>query len=145
MAKDWTYSPKLSSNLDKVRFLIGDVKEVGSQVKDVTINAALALKEDNVYRAAAYICEGLAARFTRVRDRQRGGGSSGRVGVSRIYAKMAIGLKRKAMTGDSFVMPSMTEATKKANRDDTSLTHPTARRGLHDNPTAAEPADSDSL
>ena len=143
MAKDWTYSPTLSSDLDKVRFLVGDIKEQGSQVNDVTINAALTLKEDNVYRAAAYICEGLAARFTRIRDRQRGGGSSGRVSVSRIYAKMAISLKRKAMTGDSFVMPSMTEAAKAANRDDTSLTHPTARRGLHDNPMAAEPPEFD--
>ena len=134
MAKDWTYSAALTSNLDRVRFLVGDIKEAGGQVNDSTINMALTLKSDNLYRAAAFICDGLAARFIRIREKKTSAGGAGRGGVSRMYQKMAARYRMKATTGASFIMPSKSETTKSTNREDTDIPQAGARRGIHDNP-----------
>ena len=142
MAKDWTYSAALASDLDRVRFLVGDVKEQGGQVNDSTIKQALTLKGDNIYRAAAFICDGLSARFIRIREKKTNAGSTGRDNVSRMYRKLAIRYRLKATTSASFIMPSMSETTKQVNREDTDVPQAAARRGIHDNPQITSDPDS---
>lgn len=68
----WTYSGDPgSSDLDKVRFLIGDTDPEDRMLGDEEILYVLA-DRGSVYSAASIACLGLAARFSREVDKQVG-------------------------------------------------------------------------
>lgn len=58
----YTYSSALSTNLDKVRFLIGDTTETDDSLSDAEITGILTMYP-SVHRAAAAICDRKAADF----------------------------------------------------------------------------------
>ena len=69
----WSYSgdPSASAN-DAVRFLCGDTSSGNAFVSDPEIGYALAQENSNQYRAAALVCEGLAAKFASEPDSKIG-------------------------------------------------------------------------
>lgn len=58
-----TYDDALSRPLDEVRTLIGDTDPTAALVSDAHVAAALARQGGDVGRAAAYVAQGLIARY----------------------------------------------------------------------------------
>ena len=62
----WSYSGDPdASNLDHVRFLIGDTDTNDQLFSNEEINAALTERNNNVYLAAADLCRNAASKFAR--------------------------------------------------------------------------------
>lgn len=59
----WTYTADFAIPRDKVRLLLGDVTSADAHCSDDEVAFALAEESGNVYRAAAYLADRLAARF----------------------------------------------------------------------------------
>lgn len=62
---NWSYEDGLPTDKDMVRFLVGDINSSDKLVSDDAIEMLLASLED-VYQAAAMICDSLVSRFARV-------------------------------------------------------------------------------
>lgn len=54
--------------LNATRFLIGDTNESDQQVQDEEVAFALAQANDNTYRAGAFLCRNIAAKYSRSVD-----------------------------------------------------------------------------
>ena len=54
-----------AERLNTVRFLVGDTNTLDQQVQDEEIEFALSEKNDNVYRAAAFVCRTIASQYAR--------------------------------------------------------------------------------
>lgn len=95
----WTYdSTDLSTDLAKVRLLIGDTDTSHQQLSDEEINVVLAL-EENIYIAAASCARVLAAKYTRMADKWVGDLKVLYSQRSRQYERLAESLaKRKGRT-----------------------------------------------
>jgi len=133
----FSFNENLPTNKDKVRFYIGDIESNQKQVDDETIEAILDLVGDNVYSAAATICEHLSAKFAKIKHRRGGVTAINFASTASDYAKLARKFRMKATLesgGTGFIMPSISEAAKKANRDDTDLTQASFSRNIHDHP-----------
>jgi hypothetical protein len=61
----WSYDPALTSDADKVRFLIGDTDTTNQLVSDEAVATMLSLYTDT-FPAAAALCDGLATKFARL-------------------------------------------------------------------------------
>lgn len=61
-----TYNPALTSNLDKVRFELGDTTVAAAILQDETINAVLTGK--TVLQASAVLARGIAAQYAQKVD-----------------------------------------------------------------------------
>jgi len=59
------YDPSLVLDRDKVRFLVGDKDDDHQMLSDSEIAFALSENNDDIYMAAADLCEALAAEFSR--------------------------------------------------------------------------------
>lgn len=94
----WTYSgdPSLS-NKDAVRFLIGDTQSDSPLSTDEEIEWSLSINNDNIYRSAADIAEGIAAYFATQAETTVIGPIREENGRrAELYSKKAVELKRKA-------------------------------------------------
>lgn len=59
------YDPSLSTERDKVRFLVGDTDNDNLMLSDDEVTFALTEAAANIYSAAASLCKSIAARFAR--------------------------------------------------------------------------------
>lgn len=59
------YDPTVSTERDKVRFLIGDTDNDNLMLSDDEVGFALTEKSDDIYLASATLCKSIAARFAR--------------------------------------------------------------------------------
>lgn len=94
----WTYSgdPSLS-NKDAVRFLIGDTQSDSPLSTDEEIEWSLSINNNNIYRSAADIAEGIAAYFATQAETTVIGPIREENGRrAELYSKKALELKRKA-------------------------------------------------
>lgn len=121
-----------TSSTDAVRFEIGDTNEKTQLVQDEEINYALS-KEGTVLKAAARVCEGLAARFAREESVRMSTFTSMRSQLSTHYHERAQTLRARGIRRGSFVNPSMTRSGKRANCSDTDLIISQSFRDIHSN------------
>jgi hypothetical protein len=69
----WSYSGNpAASDLDAVRFLIGDVDETDAQLEDEELNFLRSECSDDTQRAAVLACDSLAALYARKTDKAVG-------------------------------------------------------------------------
>lgn len=69
----WTYTgDPANSNLDAVRFLVGDTQSADEQLQDEEINFLLAQNSDNIYSAAIHGAEAIAAKYAREMNKRVG-------------------------------------------------------------------------
>jgi len=81
---------------DKVRFLVGDTHESEPLVQDEEILAALEMANGNVLKAAALVCDSLAAHFSRQVDKTTGAARSALSQRAKAYAERAKELRQQA-------------------------------------------------
>jgi hypothetical protein len=129
----WSYSPSLSVDKDKVRFLIGDVDSTNQVVQDEEILWALTV-EKNVWMAAAAIADALAAKF------QNANVESLRAGELEIVYKRINDLQSLSKSlrtrGMLHMLPSaggVFGSDRTNYEENTSLIQPYFRVGMHDN------------
>lgn len=91
----FTYDGTLDTDLEKVRLEIGDTDSAAALFTDEEIQVKLS-SEGSVLRAAAALCEILAARFARHYDFETDGQSFKRSQMSEMYAKRAAVLRARA-------------------------------------------------
>jgi len=84
----WSYSNTLTTDLDKVRRLIGDVVSAAPLLSNEEITAALA-QESTVPMTAALCCEWIAAGYARDVDVQIGTGSSNAEGQKKLSQRVS--------------------------------------------------------
>jgi len=60
----WTYDATLSTDKDKVRYLVGDTNTDDQMIQDEEI-LGMILDNPNIYRAAAAVCRAVGARLSR--------------------------------------------------------------------------------
>lgn len=127
----WTFNLALSTSLDKVRALIGDVDAARPLVQDETILAVLE-GTPNVY-AAASIVAGVLATLGAVVVRERFGDVQTDYAAPD-YATLATTLRDQAETSASFVAPyagGLSISEKQTAEQDTDLVRPSFTRELH--------------
>ncbi len=75
----WSYDERNLNTTDALgrlnatRFLIGDTNESDQQVQDEEVAFALSQANDNTYRAGAFLCRNIAAKYSRNVDLQISG------------------------------------------------------------------------
>lgn len=93
----WTYGEDPAGDpIDAVRFLAGDTQPTDQLVQDEEVEFALATNGDNVYFAAADVCEGLASRFARSVSLSVEGLSAQFSDRSRRFSERAVELRKMA-------------------------------------------------
>ena len=127
----------LTREIDAVRVEIGDTLEREHLVEDEEIEYALS-KEGSVLRAAARICEQLAARFAPKDSIRVSTVAASKLTVTSKYLTLAGILRRKAVSAGSFIMPSLSQADKDANALDGDIPQPSFYRGIHKNTSGDE-------
>ena len=90
------YDPTLSTDVDKVRLLIGDTGAT-QLFPDTTISAMLTLAGGSVYLTAAALCDALAAQYAGKVDIVVDGLSVSQSQKSEAYAARAAQLRRDAL------------------------------------------------
>lgn len=130
------------SNIQYVRWLIGDTDTDDELLQDAQINFFLTQNSDNIYYAGAAAAEAIAAKFARETDKA--------AGVLRVnagqkhthYLSLASQLRKQAMMGS--VAPfagGISKMDKENYRDDTDRVRPKFTRDLHRHP--GTPGDDD--
>lgn len=126
--KRWTYSGKpAGSDLDKVRFLVGDIDPDDKQLDDCEIEWLL---EENGNPLSAAICAalGLAALYTRLYD-NRAYGSQG--SIAQRYIDLAKELNRKrARRGVAAYAGGISTVDKASRAADSSTVRPEFTRDM---------------
>ncbi len=135
----WEFDTSLSTDKDWVRFLIGDTNTNAQLVQDETIQAILTA-EENVYMAAAEICEYLARGLS-------GGGAvkDRKVGETKISYRSTEDLLMLSMRlrkrGSAYMKPSaapLFTADKDSYDVNTALDKPELAKGMMDNIRAGQ-------
>lgn len=127
----WTYAGTLTTDLDKVRLLIGDTDTTQQQLTDEELNFFIS-EEETLHTAAAAACRALASKYARKVHRE--------VGDLKLYAEQMYQhyldlAKELSVRGSSYAVPSaggVYTADKEAYESDTSLVQPEIKRGIHD-------------
>lgn len=91
----FTYDGTPSTDLEKIRLEIGDTDSTAALFSDEEIQVKLD-SEGSVLRAAAALCEILAARFSRYYDFETDGQSFKRSQMAEMYARRAASLRARA-------------------------------------------------
>ena len=139
----FTYSgDPLNSDLDAIRFEIGDTLDKQHLVEDAEILYALD-KEGTVLKAAARICEGLAARFASREDFRGATIQTSKATVSSKFMQMAKRLRARGIRAGSFLMPALSQTTKDTHTSDVDIPQPAFKKGIHDNPDIEDADSSD--
>ena len=135
----WNYSGDPStSDLDYVRFRVGDTIPTDPLVDDREIQAMIA-QEVNLLMAAASIAEHLAARFARKVAITVGPVSKGMDKLAESYRQLAKDLKKEAYSSGALPsFPATKVADKEALQQDDTLTKPNFEIGMFDNPRSVQ-------
>lgn len=97
----WSYDPNLSTDRDRVRFLIGDTDTNDQLLSDEELDYLLT--QYSVYEAAAVACEAIAAKYARKADKEVGDLSIKWSQVSDQYTKKAQELRKQAKVSNPAV------------------------------------------
>jgi hypothetical protein len=123
-----------SSNIDKVRFLLGDTDESAEQLTDTEIEFLLT-EQTNAYDAAALGASTLAAKYAKLADRSVGDLSISYSQLSKNFNALAKTLTSQGATSVSGFRPyagGISIADKDSQNADTDRTPPNFRIGMHD-------------
>jgi hypothetical protein len=122
-----------SERLNSVRFLVGDTDTNDQLVQDEEIQFSLTQTGDNVYYAASFIAETLAAKYSRRVDTKLDGALSAEYSqLASQYRLLAVGLKQQGQRysgtalGVSYGGVRITDIN--SIRDDTDRVTPSFRR-----------------
>jgi hypothetical protein len=131
----WTYNPALTTNKDKVRFLVRDVDSTSPLLQDEEILGILEM-EGAARRAAATCAESLAAHFGQLETTL-----TDDLGVTvtysdraTFYTKLAATLRSRANIAVAPTAGGITISSKQVQADNTDRVRPAFRRELHDAP-----------
>lgn len=131
----WTYSGNpSSSNLDAVRFKIGDTSINDPLLQDEEINYLLSESGGSVIHAAILACEAVAAKFSRQADTSN---LELRVTASQraqAYLRLAEQLKLEASKLAGIVVGGRSKTEQVAAAQNPDAIQPAFKRGLHDFP-----------
>lgn len=140
----WTYDTALSTNKDKVRFMLGDTESGDALLSDEEISAQLT--SEGTVRAAAIACaRALAARFARKAQQITDDiGASVRYGDrAQAYRDLADELRRSgALLAVAPFAGGISVAAKQAQVDDADRVAPAFTRDLHEVASDANPLDN---
>jgi hypothetical protein len=132
----WSYSGNpATSNLDRVRFLIGDTDTNDQQLSDEEINALLVENHNNPYLAAVNCCRALEAQYARKVTKSMGDISIQYDQLTKHYSDLARSLTMKATL--AAIPPysgGISVSDKRIDAQNTDLVQPRFRRGMHDEP-----------
>ena len=134
MGFNYTNNPA-SNTTDAVRFEIGDTVDKTHQVEDEQIDYALNLEDNNVLRAAARICDALAAKFASQETVRTGSVTTDKSSITQRYIKLANRLRMR-IGPTEFITNLSDVSVHKAHEADTSIVQPAFKRGMDKNPRA---------
>jgi hypothetical protein len=133
----WSYSDPGASPKDAVRFLVGDTDSDDELISDEEIEHALTLWE-NPYRAAAYVCEALAAKFAREVSHAGEGLSFSGSDLHKHYLaladRMLVLAKRAGAKGAKPYVGGISWNERELDDADSDLIKTAFRSHMHDNP-----------
>ena len=139
LAGHWHYSGDPStSNRDNVRFRVGDTDITDGLVSDEEIDFALT-ESSSVYAAAAFVCDHIAARFSREADKSVSASVgqsvthhlSQRAAAFRALAK-ALRQEGSAATVGAPYCGGISIADKADNEEDSDIVQPFFKRGQYE-------------
>jgi len=130
-----------ASPRDAVRFLVGDTNPLRPLLDDREVDYAIS-ENPNQSLAAALLAEHLFGRFAAQADITVGPVSKSFSKVAELFKQKADQLKDDAYRGAIPSFPAIYVADKSALEQDSSLTKPSFRVGLSDNPFAVQLNDS---
>lgn len=138
----FTYSDTdISTDLAKVRLLIGDTNSADPLATDEEINAAISLTS-NVYEAAAWMCRAIAGKFARDIDTSVESVSRKASQRRDSYVKLAQQLESQSVNlGGGLGVPyvgGVSIAAMDAVEDDSDRVPPSFKRGMFSNPPDGE-------
>lgn len=129
MSFSYTNQPLTVPN-DEVRFLLGDTKKDKNLVEDEEIIYALDKHNNNAYRAAARLADGLSARYAREAVVRTGSITTSLGSISMQFAKLANRL-RQSIAPTPFISNLDDKAVHDAQKIDTSIIQPSMKRGMN--------------
>jgi hypothetical protein len=100
----WIYNPSLTTDRDKVRFLIGDTDENEPLLQDEEIDFLLSENTD-IYLAASSAAESISAKFARQSDKSIGDAHTTYSQKAEAYHRLAERLKSHHLTYPFFIEP----------------------------------------
>ena len=140
----FTYTDPSSRDQDAVRAEVGDTIEAQHLVEDEEIKYAIK-KEGTVLKAAARVCEMLAARFAKAEGFRGATVQTIKTTISGKYIQMANRLRARGIRAGSFVAPSVYQDEKDLSTEDTDIVQPAFSRGMHNNATSESDDDEKGL
>lgn len=132
----FTYnSSSISTDLAKVRLLIGDTSTGDQLLQDEEINFFVD-SEPSIYHAGAMACEAIAAEFSRKADKQVGDLKINASQKAEAYAKRAKKLMAMAKTRGSagIYAGGISKTDKQTQEQDSDRVEPDFYREMHDFP-----------
>lgn len=144
----WTYDPTdISTDLAKVRLLIGDTDTNNQLVTDEEINAAISLTS-NVYEAAAWMCRAIVGKYARDIDTSVESVSRKASQRRDSYIKLAQQLESQSVNlGGGLGVPyvgGVSQSAMDAVEDDSDRVSPSFKRGMFNNPPESDINDQDN-
>jgi hypothetical protein len=140
----WSYSGDPSaSNLDEVRFLIGDTDSADALVQDEEINYAIATEANN-RMAAVRIARALSSKLSRKVDKDVGDLKIKYSQMAKQFSDLAVFLEKEAVSfGAIPYAGGIGESDKESVEDNTDRVSPSIKRAIHDNPGTTYPDSQD--
>lgn len=134
----WSYSGDPgSSNLDHVRFLLGDTNSSDPQLSNEEINFLLSENSDNVYAAATMGARALVSKFSRMVDKEIGDLKYKYSDLVKHYISLIDQWKRKAaLSNITITAGGVFKSTGEADRSNSAILQPDFVSDQFDNPAA---------
>lgn len=141
----WSYSgDPASSDLDQVRFLIGDTDTDDQLVNNEEVDWSLS--QFSVYIAAAELCDAIAAKFARKVDKSVGDLKISFSKQGEQYSKKAKQLRsRGSFAGITPYAGGISVSDKESTRENSDRVSPTFRKGMTDFDSISNPDDPKRL
>lgn len=132
----WSYNPNLSTDLDQVRFLIGDTDTTEQQLSNEELTWVLT-QQANIYAAAAQACRNLQAHYARKATKSVGDLSIQWAELHDNYKELSIDLDRLAARYTTVPVPyagGLSISDKQIEEADEDRVVPAFYVGVHNNP-----------
>lgn len=138
----WTFNETLSTDLDRLRFLIGDTDATDQQLQDEALTFLLT-EEGGLYPAAAAACRSLVAHYARRVDVSNAGASLAASQRVEHYTRLSLQYARRSAGGPAGrigtpVVGGVSASEVQAAREDSDLVQPSMRHDMHETPGTDE-------
>lgn len=135
----WTYSgDPAASDLDAVRFTVGDTDKTDELVQNEEISYVLGLQANDINRTGAVVCEAISARFAREVDSGSSDLKESASQKAKAYRERAKELRALAGIDAEPVFGGITLSELETRDLDTNAVQPSFRVGQDDNPDAID-------